>query len=206
MIKACSHCQADLGPWEGTPCPILRVAQGDKLGVPDLAVLALERSPTPLTVYDIARTIRRELDVGVNQSTVQVMISQDARFCWAGKGVYGLYRHGLIPGPRKLAGIAKVFLYSHGCPLEPELLEFIMKYAGYKFQSASLAAAVAYDPDIWWTQVDGRWCYDTARTQAAARELRRLGVAARVADFEAVTVRCAAEIAKAIQERQRRLS
>jgi len=58
----------------------------------------LEESDTALTVYDIKRSIRRDLGIDVSQETLQVSISGDRRFCWAGKGLYGLYRHGLIPG------------------------------------------------------------------------------------------------------------
>ena len=118
--------------------------------------------------------LRRDLGINVSQATVQVSISSDRRFCWAGKGLYGLYRHGLIPGPRSLAGIARVFLYSHG-PLRHASLEFAMKYAGYRFQYVSLNSALNHDPDVFWFNADGGWYWDTARTPEAGEAwLRRL--------------------------------
>ena len=122
----------------------MRAKHGWSLGTADLAVHVLEESDTALTVYDIKRSIRRDLDIYVSQETLQASISGNRRFCWAGKDLYGLYRHGLIPGPRSLAGIARLFLYSHG-PLRHAPLEFVMKYAGYRFQSASLNSTLNHD-------------------------------------------------------------
>src|SRR5688572_12465977 len=128
MIVSCEHCGAERGPWEQGLCPV-QAARPRALTVPDLAVGALEYSDHALTLYDIARSIRRDFGVTVNPATLQVSISNDPRFCWAGKGLYGLYRHGLIPGPRSLAGVARVFLFSHG-PLTHDELEFVMKAGG----------------------------------------------------------------------------
>lgn len=114
MIGTCKQCKAERGPWEDESCRVLRAERGWQLNVPDLGMHVLERSDTPLTIYDIRRSIRRDFGVEVSQATLQVHILADRRFCWAGKGLYGLYRHGLIPGPRSLAGIARMFLYSHG--------------------------------------------------------------------------------------------
>jgi len=98
MIGTCDHCNAQRGPWEDAVCPVMRTKHGWFLDTAYLAVHVLEESDTALTVYDIKRSIRRDLGIDVSQETLQVSISGDRRFCWAGKGLYGLYRHGLIPG------------------------------------------------------------------------------------------------------------
>ena len=205
MIGNCDQCNAERGPWEDESCPVLRAKRGWWLDVPDLAVHVLEQSETPLTIYDITRSIRRDLGIDVNQGTLQGGVSVDRRFCWAGRGLYGLYRHGLIPGPRSLGGIARMFLYSHGGPLNHASLEFVMKYAGYRFQSASLNSALNYDAEVSWFNADGGWYWDTPRTPEAAEALRRLGVAPRSAEFELVVARCAETAGAALAERKRRL-
>jgi hypothetical protein len=208
MIGACKQCKAERGPWEDEFCPVLRAERGWQLSVADLAVHVLERSDTPLTIYDINRSIRRDFGIDVEQATLQARISTDRRFCWAGKGLYGLYRHGLIPGPRLLAGIARMFLYSHG-PLTHASLEFAMKYAGYRFQSASLNSALNSAAEVFWFNSDdgSGWYWDTARTPEAADDaLRRLGVAATQAEFDLVVARCTETVRAALAERERRLS
>jgi hypothetical protein len=204
MIGICKHCETQRGPWEDESCPVLRAEQGWQLNVPDLAVYVLEQSETPLTIYDIKRSIRRDFGIDVNQNTLQVHISADLRFCWAGRSLYGLYRHGLIPGPRSLAGIARMFLYSHG-PLKHASLEFAMKYTGYRFQSSSLNSALNYAAEVFWLNSDGGWYWDTARTPEAAQDLRKLGIAATEADFDLVAARCAETVRVALAERERRL-
>jgi hypothetical protein len=204
MIGVCKQCKAERGPWEDESCPVLTAERGWQLNVPDLAVHVLERSHTPLTIYDIKRSIRRDLAIDVNQATLQFRISADPRFCWAGRGLYGLYRHGLIPGPRSLEGIARMFLYSHG-PLKHAALEFVMKYAGYRFQSASLNSALNCAAAVFWFNTDGGWYWDTARTPEAGEALRRLGVAGTQAQFELVVARCSETARAALAERERRL-
>jgi hypothetical protein len=204
MIGACDRCNAQRGPWEDGACPVMRAKHGWFLSTADLAVHVLEESDTALTVYDIKRSIRRDLGIDVSRETLQVSISGDRRFCWAGKGLYGLYRHGLIPGPRSLAGIARVFLYSHG-PLRHASLEFVMKYAGYRFQSASLNSALNHDPHVFWFNADGGWYWDTARTPEAGEALRLLGVAPTPAELDVVVLRCAETVKAALAERERRL-
>src|SRR6516164_6775950 len=98
MIGTCDQCNAQRGPWEDAACPVIRAKHGGLLSTADLAVHVLEESDTALTVYDIKRSIRRDYGIDVSQETLQVSISGDRRFCWAGKGLYGLYRHGLMPG------------------------------------------------------------------------------------------------------------
>ena len=89
MIQTCDRCNAQRGPWEDGACPVIRAQYGWFLSTADLAVRMLEESDTALSVYDIRRSIRRDLGINVSQETLQVSISGDRRFCWAGKGSYG---------------------------------------------------------------------------------------------------------------------
>jgi hypothetical protein len=66
-----------------------------------------------------------------------------------------------------------VFPYSHG-PLRYAPLEFAMKYAGYRFQSASLNSSLNQDPHVFWFNADDGWYWDTARTPEAAKALQVL--------------------------------
>lgn len=204
MIGTCDDCNAQRGPWEDEVCPVVRAKHGWFLSTADLAVHVLEESDTALTVYDIKRSIRRDLGIDIGQQALQASISSDRRFCWAGKGLYGLYRHGLIPGPRSLAAAARVFLYSHE-PLRHASLEFAMKYAGYRFQSASLNSALNHDPHVSWSVADDGWYWDTARTPEAAEALRALCGYPTPAELDAIVLRCAGTVKAAVAERQRRL-
>jgi hypothetical protein len=205
VIGFCDTCRAEYGPWERRPCPLLRAERGWRLTVPDLAVAVLEQSDRPLTVYDIARSARRDFATDANESTLQVSISTDPRFCWAGKGLYGLYRHGLVPGPRSLAGVARIYLYSHG-PLSHAALDFVMKHVGYRFQSASLNTALNNDGDVYWFNWEGGWYWDTARTPDAGEAIQRLGVGPTQDDFERVVARCAGVVRAGLAEFTRRVA
>src|SRR5438477_118351 len=99
MSARCRRCEAELGPWEGRMC--LKCSSpghtGRRLSLADLALIALERADAPLSVYDISRTIQRDSGTQVHRGSLMVNLSDDRRFCWAGKGLYGLYRHRLFP-------------------------------------------------------------------------------------------------------------
>ena len=144
MIIECFVCGAELSPWVAAMCHSCQfsVPSNWYMGNPDAGVRILERSPGPLNIYDVQRGIRREFGWNVQRGSLAVSISADLRFCWAGKGLYGLYRHKLIPGPRNLAGIAKFFLYSWGDWASPQELAFVMTNVGYRFQGPFLALSL----------------------------------------------------------------
>ena len=103
--EACKLCGGDnRGPWETSPCPSVLAGRGRPLGNADAAVYVLERAERPLSIYDIQRGIRRELGWEPHRPSLAVSVANDLRCCWAGKGLYALYRHGLIPGPPQTCG------------------------------------------------------------------------------------------------------
>ena len=117
--------------------------------------------------------------------------------------MYGLYRHGLFPGPRNLAGIAKIFLYSNGEPMRTEVLAFAMQYTGYRFQQASLRNALRYEGNVAWEPWRG-W---VVRPRKEARaELRQLGFSPTFRGVDDAAEVCGGVIRNAISEYERRLA
>jgi hypothetical protein len=131
--------------------------------VADAAVYVLEGAPVPLSGHDIVRQIRLQTGREVERPTLNVALSSDRRACWGGQGVYGLYRHGLIPGPRTLASVAQVLLLAAEEEFHISELAFVMDHMGYVFTRGSLQSAlyreakfdwpapatVYLDPDAW---------------------------------------------------------
>lgn len=142
--KRCPVCAAELSAWEGKQCLSHGLEPRDYrfMSVADVAVAVLEREGEVLKPYDIVRIAQRDHGRELYQPSVQVMISQDWRFCWAGKGLYGLYRHRLVPGPRNLQGIGSLFVLSAAGPIALDRLAFAMRWCGYGFEDFSLLAAL----------------------------------------------------------------
>ena len=141
IFGGCTQCQAPLGPWEAQRCVSHRTDFSSE-PITGLAAAALEQSEQPLPVHDVARIIKRDFGVVLRRGSLTSIMGAERWFCWAGKGVYGLYRHGLLPGPRTLAGVACFLLASQERPVHFDRLSFLMKWAGYRFQYQSLASAL----------------------------------------------------------------
>ncbi len=202
MSRTCDQCHSTLGPWEEQPCPLQRYERRPRvLSNADAAVLVLEKSDVPLRVYDIERGIARELGWAVNRGSLNVVLADDRRFCWGGRGIYGLVRHGLVPGPRNLVGIARFFVWSHQERLTLPELAFAMRYSGYSFSEQSLARALEDEAFISWTGD----AYDVSRTFGETQELWMLGFATDHSTFVELASECAERIADALAERERRL-
>ena len=192
-----------MSPWEGKSCLTCTERNSRWLSNSDAAVFLLEQEQHAITTYDLVRGIRREFGWVVPTASLAAALSQDRRCCWAGRSMYGLYRHGLLPGPRNLAGIGTIFLYSHGEAMQTDVLAFAMQYVGYRFQQASLHAALRYsDAPIWesWTG----WV--VSRRDVARARLRQLGLAPTFSGVDHATQVCGSVIGKALAEYQRRLS
>ena len=117
--------------------------------------------------------------------------------------MYGLFRHGLFPGPRNLVGIAKIFLYSHREPMKTEVLTFAMQYAGYRFQQASLRSALRFGFSVVQKTWQG-WVVRPRKTVCA--ELRQLGFSPTFRGVDDVAEVCGGVIRNAISEYERRLA
>jgi hypothetical protein len=165
-------------------------------------VFVLEGATGPLSVYDIQRGIQNQFNRTSPTPSLNVSVANDLRCCWAGRGLYALYRHGFIPGPRRLVDVARVILISVDQPLEPEELAFVMKHMGYRFQDQSLINAINYSAEV---GRDG-WRFRLAATSENLTKLRRtISVAPDRADFGVVLERTQGLAQRALEARVRRL-
>src|SRR5207244_4068903 len=84
----------------------------------------------------------RDRGYDVHNGSLLVWLGQDSRTCWGGKGIYGLYRHGLLPGVRDLGSAAAVFLYVTGLALDYREVWFVLRHAGYRSEEVSIYYAL----------------------------------------------------------------
>jgi hypothetical protein len=92
----------------------------------------------PIKVHDIVRLVSGKY-TGNPRYSINVALSYDDRFCWGGRALYGLARHGLIPGVRSLAEAAYAVLLAAPRELHVEEIDFVLEQFNYRFNSDSLA-------------------------------------------------------------------
>ena len=200
-MNTCLGCQATIGPTERRECPTYRRGRGGQLTNGDMAVFVLEASEEPLSLYDIRRGIQREFGWAPERNSLNATVALDRRSCWAGRGLYGLWRHGLVPGPRKLADVARLVLYCHDQPLSLDELAFTLRHLGYRFQQVTLHRVLTTAPTI---KRHGWAEYSVIRTPADCIVLLAdsgLGLA-----FEGVAERTRNGTLTALRERRKRLA
>lgn len=153
-LPACPACGRELGPWEASTClshlPWLRDGSGFRRppahwSIADLAVVALETESGPVAIHDVQRAVARDLGRDVYLPTLTALMGTDRRFCWSGKGIYGLFRHDRLPEVRTLSGLARFVLATLGAPMSLSDLSFVLKWSGYRFQDVSLEGALVRD-------------------------------------------------------------
>lgn len=164
--KSCSSCRAVLSAWEypGCSCRGPRCRTNQEV----LYAIACE-ADAPLRTADFVRIAARDHGVHMGTGTATAVLAPDPRFCWAGRGLYGLYRHGPLPGPRNLEHAARVVLVAAGRPLDAEVVDYCLKQLGYRFSSGSLRNAVGRSASISWSWM-GHW--DHPRGDSAQLSLR----------------------------------
>jgi hypothetical protein len=165
-IGWCDNCGAPLSAWERGKCgckgPLGQVNR-------EILYAIACAAATPLHARDYARNAERDFDAYIGLGTVMTVLATDGRFCWAGRGMYGLYRHGPLPGPRNLEQATRVLLVASGRSLNCELVDYCLKQLGYRFNVASLRNAASRSLHItadWY----GEW--DHRRGDQAELELR----------------------------------
>jgi hypothetical protein len=89
-------------------------------------------------IHDVVRFVASNYN-GNPRPSINVALSQDKRICWAGRGLYGLARHGLIPGARTLAEAAYAVLLAAPSPLYVEEVDFVLEQLNYRFNAESLS-------------------------------------------------------------------
>ena len=215
MISPCPRCGAVLGPWEDpTGCQSCNGRWARSIA--DRAIAVLEHTDVPLAWWDVKRALDREPRPAVRPATASQVLADDLRACWGGRGIYGLYRHGLLPGVRDLGRAAGVYIHAADRRLSLDEIRFILRHAGYRFSPGSL------EPALWrvnnlgifrtvqgWNS-SGSWCThwegarENPRRQRAAASALRLG--RRGPDLRAVVARAAEQEEAALIERARRLT
>ncbi|MER7341451.1 hypothetical protein ABT403_26915 [Streptomyces sp. NPDC000075] len=130
--------------------------------------------PAPAHVRDLVRLAHHDHGQVIAEASAKVAVAADRRFCWSGSGIYGLYRHGPLPGPRNLEHVGRLVLATTGEPLTAAALEYCLKASGYRYNPASLKNALHQSAHIA-PLVDGRWTHPVG-DEAEHRLLREVRV------------------------------
>jgi hypothetical protein len=164
--EKCKTCGSILSAWEMGTCgcktPLAETHR-------EILYTIACRASGVLHARDFVRNAERDHHLFLDSATAIATLATDPRFCWAGRGVYGLYRHGPLPGPRNLEQAARLILIAAGRKLTQPMVDFCLKQLGYRYNVASLRNAVAQSNDISWDRYGG---WDHAHGEAAELALR----------------------------------
>jgi hypothetical protein len=105
--RFCPNCKQILGPWEQNPCSCSAARRASTREV--LYAVACT-TPQPVRIRDFTRLADTDHGLKLQPNTAAVALASDRRFCWAGQGLYGLYRHGPLPGARNLEQASRLLL------------------------------------------------------------------------------------------------
>lgn len=146
-MMRCSRCNAEVSAWETlgagglgvTPCWCEGVPRGVSRTLANVAYAELchQDLAQPVKIHDVVRFVEPKYN-GSPRYSINVALSKDKRFCWGGRGLYGLARHGLIPGARSLAEAAYAILLAAPRQLHVEEVDFVMEQLNYRFNTDSL--------------------------------------------------------------------
>jgi hypothetical protein len=143
----CERCAAIISAWE--------LRQADQLGVPpcwcdgvpsgvsktlanvSYAELCHIGITQPVKTHDVVRFVAPHYR-GNPRYSMNAALSQGKRFCWGGQALYGLARHGLVPGVRSLADAAFAVLLAAPRRLHVEEVDFVLDQLNYRFNPDSL--------------------------------------------------------------------
>lgn len=141
MIGSCPVCSVPLGPAEDSRgCLTCRGAP--LWGTQDRIVAVLETANGPLAYWDVKRLLESNGGRSVRKASLMTWLATDARTCWGGPGIYGLYRHGLLPGVRDTGSAAAVFIHAANRAVSQEQARFLLQHVGYRFLSTSIYLAL----------------------------------------------------------------
>jgi hypothetical protein len=186
-------CFASLGPAED-PRGCL-TCRGTRLFTnQDRIVAVLERAKDPLAYWDIKRLLDSNGRRPVNKGSVLVWLASDPRTCWGGPGIYGMYRHELLPGVRDLGEAIAVFIHAAHAAVSQEVARFMLQRIGYRFLSTSIYLALRrVENDGLLRRQDRLW----VATKQSIRPILRLS---RPADIDLALERAAAQATSALDQ------
>ncbi|MGW1595494.1 hypothetical protein [Streptomyces sp. NPDC002343] len=160
---ACRVCGARLSAWEKKRCGCGGPRWASR---PEILYAIACSVRSPLHVRDFVRLAQRDHGCEIAVPSATAVLSPDRRFCWAGQGMYSLYRHGPLPGPRSLEGVSRLVLLATGEPMTVDALDYCLKRLGYRYNVASLKNAIRNSAWIRW-QPDGRWAHEQGQDAGA---------------------------------------
>jgi len=192
VISRCRHCRAELGPAEDL-AGCLTCRHVSLTSNPDRVVAVLETAEAPLAHWDVKRLLDRD-GKRTRTSSLMVWLSSDSRTCWGGPGIYGLYRHGLLPGVRDMGTAAAVYIHAIDQKLTQDEARFVLQFAGYRFQSTSIYIALRRAEDEGLLRRVSGWFMPSRRSMGPV-----LGLVHRD-DTDAVMKRAARQATQALRQ------
>lgn len=199
----CSACGAELVPAELPTCLTCSGRRPTTIG--ERAVMILEQASAPLPYWDIQRLMDRQSDRLTHANSLLVYLSRDLRICWAGKGTYGLYRHGLVPNVRGLGPTAEVHLRGAPNRLDLDQLHFVLQHQGYRYQFASLAPALERHLGCGWRNAITFPDTEAGRVRHEQRLAQLLKISRHSSRFQYYRAAINVRVERAVAERARRL-
>lgn len=201
LDRACVDCGAQLSLWEHR-CACRSPLTGSVTGIFYSVACSMT---APIRISDYVRLADAVYGRSIQRPTANVYLAGDHRLCWAGQGLYGLLRHGPLPGPRSLAQVARLVLAASDEGLTLDGLHYCLTQLGYRYNRGSLYGAVTRTTEI---RYDNRGFYTHPGDESAWRRLLRdipvippahLGPATRAAFAD----RLATQVAAALETRAR---
>lgn len=135
----CVRCKALLSPWEQRDT--CACAGPLRRSNPEILYAVASSVDNPLRVSDYVRLADSQFGYDIGSGSANTTLAADRRFCWAGQGIYGLFRHGPLPGPRSLEDAARLLLTVNGA-MTISAVDYCLKAIGYRYNSASLRNAI----------------------------------------------------------------
>ncbi|WP_330174107.1 hypothetical protein OG875_11350 [Streptomyces sp. NBC_01498] len=108
----------------------------------DLLYAAACTAGSPQPVDRLRVMVERKFDRDIPMASAVTALAADRRFCWAGPGRYGLFRHGPLPGPRTLEQVTRLTLHACSGPLRLTQIHHWLAALGYVYRRGSLLRAV----------------------------------------------------------------
>jgi hypothetical protein len=173
--------------------------------IAERALRVLEEADQALPYWDIGRLLRAS-GCDIYEPSLKTQLATDRRFCWAGRGIYGLFRHGFLPSVRDLARVGGTYLHAAGRPLTVTELDFILKFVGYRYQELSLRNALWRGAGLGIYRSESAESWSAARdSKSGQREVARAMGMRRGPIFREIVERTTAQVEEALCERERRL-
>lgn len=218
-MTRCPQCDSQISDWERreaerlgvTPCWCDGIPRGVSRTLSNLAYSELchVNLTRPVKTHDVVRFVTPKYN-GNPRYSINVALSQNKRFCWGGRALYGLARHGLVPGARSLAEAAYAVLLAAPRELHVEEVDFVLEQLNYRFNPDSLLHHLrGYTSNRW--QLEFRMDYSSRVWVNSGRDARHaynacVSVCPTHTEFDAwIADDLMPKVSKILEDRTRRL-